>query len=134
MALIISSLERGGGRRADVSISRSSTATGMSGSVSGGGLFNISLKYMYSAHCASCVSSDINSFSIFVFEWSVQVLSRLPTNLFCYIVQHRLVSFMCCFFCLSRHIFEVFCVCRVGSVVLPFGQLLYIHVLFSVVP
>ena len=54
-ALIISSLEGG-----DVSISRSSTATGMSGSVSGGGLFNISLKY--SAHHASCVSSDINSF------------------------------------------------------------------------
>ena len=54
MALIISSLEGG-----DVSISRSSTATGMSGSVSGSGLFNISLKY--SAHRASCVSSHINS-------------------------------------------------------------------------
>ena len=50
---------RGGGGD-DVSISRSSTATGMSGSVSGGGLFNISLKY--SAHCASCVFSDIYSF------------------------------------------------------------------------
>ena len=55
MALIISSLERG-----DVSFSRSSTATGMSGSVSGGGLFKISLKY--SAHRASCFSSDIKSF------------------------------------------------------------------------
>ena len=55
MALIISSLEGG-----DVSISRSSTASGMSGSVSGGGRFNISLKY--SAHCASCVFSDIYSF------------------------------------------------------------------------
>ena len=55
IALIISSLEGG-----DVFVSKSSTATGMSGSVSGGGLFNISLEY--SAHCASCVSSDINSF------------------------------------------------------------------------
>ena len=50
---------RGGGG-GDVSISRFPTATGMSGSVSGGGLFNISLKY--SAHRASCVTSDINSF------------------------------------------------------------------------
>ena len=55
LALIISSLEGG-----DVSISRSSTATGMSGSVPGGGRSNISLKY--SAHRVSCVSSYINSF------------------------------------------------------------------------
>ena len=53
MALIISSLDGG-----DVSISRSSTATGMSGSVSGGGLFNISLKY--SAHLASPLISIVS--------------------------------------------------------------------------
>ena len=51
IVLIISSLEGGG-----VSISRSSTATGMSGSVSGGGRFNISLKY--SAHRAIEIKLD----------------------------------------------------------------------------
>ena len=53
MALIISSLEGG-----DISISRFSTATGTSGSVSGGGLFNISLKY--SGHRASPLISIVS--------------------------------------------------------------------------
>ena len=66
----------------DVSILRSSTATGMSGSVSGGDLFNISLKYS-AYHGASCVSSDINSFPSLSLIGASKVLSNLPTNLFC---------------------------------------------------
>ena len=54
IALIISFLEGD-----VVFISRSPTTTGMFGSVSGGGRFNISLKY--SAHRASCASSNINN-------------------------------------------------------------------------
>ena len=100
IALIISSLEG-----IFVSISRSTTATWMSGSVSGGGRFNISLKY--SAHHASC-SSVINSFpSLSLIGTSKFFLNRSQTC-FVIIVQRGLVSFVCCFFCLSRHIFEVF--------------------------
>ena len=124
MALIISPLEGGG-----VSISRSSTATGMSGLVSGDGRFNISLKY--SAHRASCVSSDINTFPPLSLIGASKFFSHLPTNLYCDIVQRRLVSFVCCFFRLSRRRFEVFAFVASGQLFYrSVGFFIYLFLLF----
>ena len=83
IALINSSLDGG-----VVSISRSSAATGMPGSVLGGGRFNISLKY--SAHRAFCTSSDINSFSsLSLIGVSKLFLNRPQT---CFVILYSIAS------------------------------------------